>query len=842
MPSIWELLSNDIGINDLKENLLGAGEIGLMAGHNLASLGEQGFNTLMSTGRRSVADTIAANEAIAAKERYQYHPTQDRTMEMAQNMSETLAPVTEAEAGVRQWMGDKEFNSPFWKMFPDEVRAGAGAVGSILPEIGESLLGLRTARSILGAGDIASAYKPGRRKEAGATGGYGDAVDGDIKANERRVQPKNQSLADATAEGWKHPLGTGKNLKIHKDDMSYEIDDTGDLLDSVKRTPDELLGMTGIYTAGDRSRTGGNLLSVNDEVLPNPVRMEGGKDYARDKSHPYAWASKDTTMSNLENTVQGAKGRGSQPVGVFSPMEFKSLDFNTMTNDTALGLMQRDLSPSSKKAFDVEMRKTIKQLQNQSQPVLKGFKWKGLDDPSSLKMLDELGDLRHAFMGTVKKEKTQSMKGAPDLPSIRHAVTSPDLMDFEGDKVGQGLSLLEGGLVKDAADGHSTYNTSMYGSSFGELENPASVKDVFPSFFEHRRLVGGDPSADPRSLDLKKPWQLFDRETIQGMKGEPLDRIEASATGEKTPFGGGGHLQDLHKQQYPVKKQYTDDLGDFNPYKAAGFDVDESHQGIGAWSEGGETQYNPVTVEKPIFDNDMGLPESMEKANAVEHYKGLVNVQAGSPYNIQQRVPADEANALRFNFRQEPSMKDIENMSLLGADNDRFLSPSGYGRYSLLGGNPTEAIENAGETAIKAVGNNLKGDAKVKGFLTGNQSAIVEPVRSSGDYIDLEGQLTTRGKGKATQAALDSWDKVMPTIERLMDSPDQKAYIKNKMIVDARYAKETGDVTREDYNTLYSILSDPDLSGADIIKKLKEGVKNGGLPAAGFLQLDDDEQ
>ena len=94
-PSIWDLFSNDIGANDLKENLLGAGEIGLMAGHNLASLGEQGFNTLMSTGRRSVADTIKANEAIAAKERYQYHPTQDRTMEMAQNMSETLAPVTE---------------------------------------------------------------------------------------------------------------------------------------------------------------------------------------------------------------------------------------------------------------------------------------------------------------------------------------------------------------------------------------------------------------------------------------------------------------------------------------------------------------------------------------------------------------------------------------------------------------------------------------------------------------------------------------------------------------------------------------------------------------------------
>ena len=225
-PSLWDLISGDIGINDLKENLLGAGEIGLMAGHNLASLGEQGFNTLMSTGRRSVADTIKANEAIAAKERYQYHPTQDRTMEMAQNMSETLAPVTEAEAGVRQWMGDKEFNSPFWKMFPDEVRAGAGAVGSILPEIGESLLGLRTARSILGAGDIASAYKPGRRKEAGAVGGTrAKTYKPDVGTKARQMRDDGASRREIWDETFKMGQPTWFDPKDGR--LQFEINDSG---------------------------------------------------------------------------------------------------------------------------------------------------------------------------------------------------------------------------------------------------------------------------------------------------------------------------------------------------------------------------------------------------------------------------------------------------------------------------------------------------------------------------------------------------------------------------------------------------------------------------------------
>jgi len=64
-PSIWDLLSNDIGINDLGESLIGAGEVGLMAGSNLASLLPQGINTLASAGQRTLPETTDSNEAIA---------------------------------------------------------------------------------------------------------------------------------------------------------------------------------------------------------------------------------------------------------------------------------------------------------------------------------------------------------------------------------------------------------------------------------------------------------------------------------------------------------------------------------------------------------------------------------------------------------------------------------------------------------------------------------------------------------------------------------------------------------------------------------------------------------
>jgi hypothetical protein len=477
------------------------------------------------------------------------------------------------------------------------------------------------------------------------------------------------------------------------------------------------------------------------------------------------------------------------------------------------------------------MRKSIKLARKQKKPTLTGVTWGGLDDPATLAQLDELGDLRHAFMATAKKDVTQKMKGAPDLPSIRNAITKPELMDINDGDIGQSLSLLEGGLVKNAPDGHSTYNTSMYGGHFGELTEPSTVEKMFPSFQEHRRLVDGDPTKDHRSRDLKMPWQLFDRETIAGMKGSPLLDIEGSSTGERIPFGGGGYLQDMHKQPYDIKQKYDDDLGDFNPYEAAGFDVDNTHKAVGAWSEGGDTQYNPVRVEKPIFEG--GLLDNMDSANAVEHYKGLVNVQAGSPFNTQTRAPVDEANALRLNFRAEPSMKEVEKMSLLAADNDMFLSPSGFGKYSLLNGNPADMLgDNAGRIA-KEIDD---------GMFPGSQSAIIEPVKSSGDYIDLEGALATRGQGKATQAAMDSWDKVMPMMEKMLGDPSQKAYITNKIAVDAKAARDIGDITREDYNNLYSILSNPDLSGKDIIKKLKEGIKNGGLPAAGFMTFEEDER
>ena len=261
----------------------------------------------------------------------------------------------------------------------------------------------------------------------------------------------------------------------------------------------------------------------------------------------------------------------------------------------------------------------------------------------------------------------------------------------------------------------------------------------------------------------------------------------------------------------------------------------------GAWSENGATQYNPVRVEKPIFEG--GLLNNIDDATAIENYKGLVNVQAGSPINTQQRVPVNEANALRFNFRQEPTVKDIENMSLLASENDMHLSPSGFGRYSLLNGNPDEILgDNMLDIINSSVGRPKTDNAKgIKGFMKGGQSAIVEPVRSTSEYIDLETELGTQDQGNATAKALKAWEKSMPRIEKLLEDPAQSAYIMNKMEVDAKTARDIGDITREDYNNLYSILSNPDLSGKAKIKKLMEGVKNGGLPAAGIFSFGEDE-
>lgn len=652
------------------------------------------------------------------------------------------------------------------------------------------------------------------------------------------AKPARRSKQQSIDDGYKHQIGNGKNLKVLVDDMTYEIDDTANLSPEIPRTPDDLLNMTGIYTAGDRSRTGGNLLSVNGEKLPKPVQMVGGPDYGRDMNHPFGWASKDSVMSNIETTVQGAKDRGSRAVGIYSPMEAKSLDFNTMTNDTVLGLMQRDMSATSKKQFDVELRKTIKAAQNAKKPTLKGATWKGVDDPASLAQLDNLGDMRHAFMTTFQKDQFQNMQNTPDLPSVRHAITKPELLDFKGNEVGQSLNYLDGGLVKDSPIGHPSYNTSMYGSHMGYLENPVPVNDAFPTYNAHRDLLGGDRTKDHRSIELKKPWQLYDRETIAGMKGQPLLDVEGSSTGEVTPYGNGGHLQNLTNQSFDRKKQYADELGHFNPYEAAGFDVDPSHNGIGVWAgKDSATEYNPVRIDKPILKG--GLLENLNDVEAMEGYKGLTNIQGGSPANVQTRTDIDNANALRFNFRGEPTQKDIEALGLLGDANDMFTSPSGFGRYSLLNPDQNSMLgSKANDLAIQAVGD---GKDK-KGLFKGSQTALVEPVNSQGIYFDLEDELATPNKGLATAKAMKSWDKALPRIEKLLGDPRQKAYVKKKMMVDAKTALETGDVTRADYARLYAIMSDTKLTGAQIIQRLREGLKSGGLPAAGIFTFEEDDK
>jgi len=576
-------------------------------------------------------------------------------------------------------------------------------------------------------------------------------------------------------------------------------------------------------------------LKVNDETLPNPVSLQGGAYYARDKSHPYGWASKHEVMRNLEETTQGALGRGTQPINIFEPMEHQASDFNHMVNDTTLGLMQRDLSPTNKKKFDIEMRKAIKAAQNQKKPTLKGVVWNGLDDPDTLSQLDNLGDLRHAFNATAKKNVVQDMAGSPDMPSIRNATTEPDFMDAKG--LGLSMGKLKGGLVRNPPDGHKTYETSMYGEDFGALENPITREQGFPSFFGHRRLTGRDTKGDRRAFELKKPWQLVDRQAVAGMKNQPVRAVEGSSTGERVPFGGGGHLENLNQQPYGVKQAYDDALGDFNPYQSAGFDVDDTHKAVGAWSEDGVPQTNPVRVEKPIFNEGL-TDDAMKQADAVEHYKGLVNVQAGSPYNVQQRVPQVDANGIRLNFRKQPTTKEIEMLANYGEKNDMFLSPSGFGNYSLLNFNPEKTLgAGANDVAIGLLGDGSKANP---GMLKGTQSAIGEPIRSRGDYIDMADELSTQGKGLATQKALDSWGQVEPMMTKLLGDPKQKEYIRNKMLVDAKTASDTGDITRQDFNKLYSILSDAKLSGAQILKKLKDGVTKGGLPIA-FVGLQQDE-
>ena len=734
---------------------------------------------------------------------------------------------------------------------------------------------------------------------------------GDIK------KPKRMSREEAVALGhWDH-WGDGKRMDVLEKDMTFGRvpDPTNPLVPEKEADIGGLLGKTGILTQGDTSAIGETLHSINGQKLKYPVRLGGGMGYHRtqpltdpgpnDIPNP-VWAMDKGATGNLMGTVKGAMGKGSDPVAIFSPMSSGALSHNTMLSDASLGYIAENMSKTNQKAIDVAMRKQIKQAQNKAKdPLTKNARWHGVDDPRTVSDLENSGVIRHMLNEVMSKKEFKSMKGIPDAPSVRRAISDERLLSGDTSRAGQSMAQLDGSYRLNADNAHDTYNTSVGGEYYGGIEGGVPLDQMFSSHHSNRRLRQASPWSDPRSFELSKPPQYFDRDALAKVKegaGQVDDgKREMISVGERVPFGGGGHLARLNEQPMSVKQQYGDDLGEMNLYEMGGIETDPGSRGFGAWSENGVPQTNPTYINKPVFqtkpDPETGLLQMNKRdvgtVEAIEELSGLLNMQAGSPASMSYQSANNYAlnsnkadphfadtNALRVNFRSEPKQETIEALSNMADDRGMFVGSSGNGRYTLnpfsgnaedlpqsviagfVGDAPREArlgseIKGLKEATKRNKNKKLQGLLdyskgrktaelkEAKGLLDTLEPSQVEGMRTNTVYADLEGPLdvANTGQGKATAQVLESMNKNLPVMERILGSNKLKDYARNKLKVDAELAAKTGDVTRPDVENLLEIMADPKTTGSEARAALESALKKGtALPVAllAYLGLGED--
>lgn len=319
-------------------------------------------------------------------------------------------------------------------------------------------------------------------------------------------QPR-MSRDDAVAAGYWHPVGADKKLPIPYPEMTRGIEPAHDLVPWRAADWESMQGGTLIPAVGDRTEAGQWLKSVGGYGLSDDVLLEGGHDFMR--SHdPYGsiWASDKGVIKTLHNKARDAYEAGSDPYLSFMPMGHGASNFNTMMSDALLGQMQTELktgqiSKTAKGMFDREMRKLRPE-------------WKGIDHPDTMRMLDDNGALRHAFVSTVQKDVYQK-RGFPNVGETRFAITDPNLMDTPLHQGGQAVGrITDEDIMYDPLFPHKTYNTQLGGQYMGgDIEGiPRDI--LFPDFAKSRRAAGVDPAGDYRSFHLGIPTQQMDQEWL----------------------------------------------------------------------------------------------------------------------------------------------------------------------------------------------------------------------------------------------------------------------------------------------------------------------------------------
>ena len=314
---------------------------------------------------------------------------------------------------------------------------------------------------------------------------------------------KKQALIDS---GYYHQIGGGKKLDVPVEQMLFTATENTPKVPQTIISPESMQGSTLVPAVGDRTAAGMMLTDINNLPLANPVQLEGGADFMRTHA-PYntAWALDKGGSTALSKKIRVAGEKGD----VYMPhvaMSATSGDFSTMMADALLEQMRgANVSKTAKLEFDRAMRRVRPE-------------WKGIDSTETLKDLENIGEVRKAFIAEANLD-TFANRGFPNITRTRVAITDPNLMNVPMHSSGYTVAKMnpEGFVVDAPTVPHKTYSHQLSGQYAGGFERPIPRDIMFPDFYSKRRAMSSNPAGDVRSFQLSNPTQKADQQWLDGV-------------------------------------------------------------------------------------------------------------------------------------------------------------------------------------------------------------------------------------------------------------------------------------------------------------------------------------
>ena len=343
-------------------------------------------------------------------------------------------------------------------------------------------------------------------------------------------------------------------------------------IDRTTIQPADLEGMVGVPFMADRSRAGGNLTQVGGVPLSRPVSLQGGEDYPLIVNPNAAWASnKGIAVNKQNNAITALEKTGMPPVGVFTVMGERGIDFSTPVIEAMVGQLEAIRVPKKAiKLFDTKVNEQIDNInrsRKEGTPEMPRFV--GLNDPGAMDQLLGINGYPALGSGNLRKVLVQEMFGKefrnigfPVYHDVLKSVTKPELMPLNRGDAGSTMFSLEPDSPLSTDSRHRSYDTAIPGSYLGGLESAVPADVIFPKTFKKLATKKTKPKdGSPGrlfteqekigSLGMAHHWEVFDPQWVDTVS-DWLATSGAKKTGAAMVlaplFFGAGQIQQLEQE------------------------------------------------------------------------------------------------------------------------------------------------------------------------------------------------------------------------------------------------------------------------------------------------------